>query len=156
MGPSDHTQTHAHTHTDLHAHPHADAHTHTDTIPETLPGASAPATVLSEIGGNRGAVVVHVSPDWRGREIEIRRIAEPWAGVHVAVLPRQLSAREDYSAFFPSLERGEYQVRDRWAAASAGPHSAPAEVRSVTVCGGAVTELDWDAAHSSEGHRVQA
>jgi hypothetical protein len=107
--------------------------------PEKPHGVSSPGSVVAEIGGDHGALIVHVPPEWRGEEIEIRRASEPWAGRHVAVLQRRLPQRDDFSAFFPSLERGEYQVRCRPTPGLKQSHLDCA--RSVVVVGGGVVEL---------------
>ncbi len=81
--------------------------------PETLPTPSFAGSVAAEIGEDRGAAIVHVPPSWTGLEIEIRRPPQPWKDVHVAVLQRRLVSTTEFSAFFPSLQEGEYEVRPR-------------------------------------------
>lgn len=109
--------------------------------PEGRLEASGPGSVVAEIGRDHGAVVVHVPPGWQGREVEIRHLSQPWSGVHVAVLARRLQRGTDYSAFFPSLLRGEYQVRPRPATGTPERSMEVCEVRSVGVAGGQVTHL---------------
>jgi hypothetical protein len=110
---------------------------------EVLPGPSDPGSVTAEIGGNRGAVVVHVPADWAGREIEIRRVPDTWDGTHVAVLARHLSQGEDHSAFFPSVGQGVYELRPLHPHGPDGHRLAGSEVRTVTVAGGEITDIMW-------------
>lgn|GEM_PF-5171533 len=110
--------------------------------PEGALDSSGPGSVLAEVGGDRGAVIVHVPPDWWGREIEIREVSDPWAGIHVAVMARRLPERDDYSAFFASLLKGEYEVRCR-KSASSDEDSDPVGIGTVSVVGGAVADLYW-------------
>lgn len=116
---------------------------------ESLSDGSTPGSVVAEIGGDHGAVVVHLPPEWWRREIEIRRVTEQWAGAHVAVLSRRLARHDDYSAFFPSLLRGDYQVRCRRPSGSPDGQEDQ-EVRTVSVVAGSVVDVYWGvtAAHA--------
>jgi hypothetical protein len=107
-----------------------------------VPDASTPGSVVAEIGGDRGAVVVHVPPNWSGREIEIRHVSERWTGSHVSVLARRLAQHDDYSAFFPSLQQGDYEVRCRQPIGLGG--QAMSEVRTLRVLAGCVVDHYWD------------
>jgi hypothetical protein len=110
---------------------------------EAVPDASTPGSVVAEIGADHGAVVVHVPRDWHGREIEVRHAGERWAGIHVAVLARQLVQHDEYSAFFPSLREGVYRVRLRPTFGTSGGAADPPDVRTVRVLGGDVANLYW-------------
>jgi len=111
--------------------------------PEILPGPSSPGSVTAEIGGERGALIVHVPAEWAGREIEIRPVGAPWNGTHVAVMTRHLGSGDDHSAFFPSLGHGTYEVRPIH---PHGPHAhepVSAQTRSACVTAGEVADIDW-------------
>ena len=114
--------------------------TESPTRPETLRAPSFAGTVAAEIGEDRGAAIVHVPPSWTGLEIEIRRPPQPWKGVHVAVLQRRLVGGTEFSAFFPSLQEGEYEVRPR-------PRSKRRrdehEGRRLCISAGTVVHLYW-------------
>jgi hypothetical protein len=106
---------------------------------EWLPGASSPGSVVAEIGGDHGALIVHVPAGWHGVEIEIRRSSQPWVGTHVAVMARRLAPGDDHSAFFPSLPAGRYELR-RMGHSALGPDS---QVVAVSIAGGEVTDIVW-------------
>ncbi len=111
-------------------------------------------SVLLDIGGDVGAVVLHLPAAWEGAEVAYRRQGEPDAHQHdhdhvhehvhehshgahhphrphVAVVGRPAGDRVAYSAVFPELVAGRYVL------------SLPdgSEI-DVDVEGGVVTELD--------------
>ena len=105
-------------------------------------------SVLLDIGGDVGAVILHLPAAWEGAEVEYRRHGEPGAHQHthdhhhdhdhdhghrphVAVVGRPAGDRIAYSAVFPELVAGRYVL------------SLPdgSEI-DVDVEGGVVTELD--------------
>jgi len=102
---------------------------------EVLPAPSTSGSVVTELGGDVGAIVVRFAPGWSGREIEITRAGTPWHGSHVAVRARHLPGGTLYAAFF-EVQRGDHLVRPK----GGGP------VRAVSVAGGTVNTLDWDVA----------
>ncbi len=104
-------------------------------------------SVLLDIGGDIGAVVLYLPADWEGAEIEYQRAdGRPAAHdhphnhphdhpgghrPHVAVVGRPLGERIAYSAVFPELVAGRYRF--------SLPDGSALEV---DVEGGVVTELD--------------
>ena len=105
-------------------------------------------SVLLDIGGDVGAVILHLPAAWEGAEVEYRRLGEPDAHhhehlhdqdhdhdhghrPHVAVVGRPAGDRIAYSAVFPELVAGRYVL------------SLPdgSEI-DIDVEGGVVTELD--------------
>jgi hypothetical protein len=103
--------------------------------PEVEPAPSGEGTVVLDIGGGRGAVVLLTPASLEGCEIEIRPMGDSWAGVHTSVRPRDLRDGVCFAAVFGSLPVGEYELRVR------GTESAP--VMSVAVTGGAIAEGRW-------------
>lgn len=95
-------------------------------------GTSEMGSVVLDIGGERGAAIVHTPPSLDGREIEIRRQGTAWDGTHVAVRPRRIPDGVVYAALFPELVEGDYEVRVR-----KGPADGPAA--AVAVHGGRVS-----------------
>ncbi|MBV9485399.1 MAG: hypothetical protein JO246_05025 [Frankiaceae bacterium] len=95
---------------DAHHHPHSQPHAAPHRA-EILPEASGPGSVVLDIGGDIGAAAVQVPIDLDGSELEIRRVGEEWAGVHVAVRERPVGAESIYAALFPELVAGDYEVR---------------------------------------------
>ena len=96
-------------------------------------GPTGPGTVVLDIGGDRGALVVHCDPDAEGREVEIRRVGEPWAGRHVAVRRRVVAGATFAAAVFGPLPGAGYEVRWR--------DRADADGQVVAVRAGSVREV---------------
>jgi len=117
-------------------------------MPETLWGPTQDATVVLDVGGDVGALVLYTPAALLGAEIEISPVTDPTARSHTAVRARVLSDRTLYAAVYPALRAGEHVL---WASAehAAGP---------VVVVGGRVTEIDWfslpghHADHADHGH----
>jgi hypothetical protein len=99
-------------------------------------GALAPAarcaSVALDIGDGRGALVLYPSERFRGREIEISRLAGDGRRVHTGVHERRADVRSMLTAIFGSLPAGEYRVWE--------DETTPGPV--VTVASGAVAELE--------------
>ncbi len=90
-------------------------------------------TVVLDIGGDVGALVVHTPPDLAGLEIELARRDEEQPFVHTAVRERHLPGGTVHAAVFAVVPSGRYRL------VGVGPRpSIP-----VTVDGGHVTELHW-------------
>ena len=93
------------------------------------------ASVVIEIGGPIGAVVVHLPSAMDGDEIEIWSADGTGPLTHALVRRRHMGQRCRFAAVFPAVEAGDYtlrSVRDRTAAP-----------RRVTVLGGQVAAADW-------------
>jgi len=74
-------------------------------------GPSATASVMTDIGGERGAAVLYVPEALAGLEIEIRRVGTEWDGAHTAVRERHVGSSVIWAAFFGSLAADCYEVR---------------------------------------------
>jgi hypothetical protein len=111
---------------DHHHHGHGDHHHHD--------GATAPASVMADFGGDIGAAVLYVPAGLAGHEIEIRSMGHAWDGTHVAVRERHLGTSAVWAAFFGSLAAGRYEVRIR---------DDDARAVELDVCGGGVAEARW-------------
>ncbi|HSS12197.1 MAG TPA: hypothetical protein VLL25_20080 [Acidimicrobiales bacterium] len=94
------------------------------------------ASVIVDIGGDVGAVVLH-TPDWlAGDEIEIRRTdRKDEKPTHAAVRARRMESGDSLAAVFPAVAAGQYTLHSLRHPA-VGP-------RNVTVIGGRVTEATW-------------
>lgn len=111
-----------------HDHPHTHAH------PEN-PFAGQ-GSVLLDIGGDVGALVVTMPDGLEGREVEVRPASYDGTGhlPHVAVVHRPVGTSRVPSLVFPELTEGRYELYEK------GTH----EVRLVAaVAGGRVTEATW-------------
>ncbi len=97
-------------------------------------GPSRDGTVMLDIGGNIGALVLHTSAEMLGVEIEISPTGDDnHHRTHVAVRERRGDGGTRYAAIYPSLHAGSYTL---WR-----PGGQPA--LQVTITGGAVTEAQW-------------
>lgn len=89
-------------------------------------------SLVLDIGGHIGALVIHAGPELAEQEIEISpTTADPGAHrEHNVVHARRGRDRTAYTAVFPSVAAGDYTVWRR----DGAPHAV------VTIRGGAVTE----------------
>ncbi|WP_431728764.1 phospholipase [Verrucosispora sp. TAA-831] len=97
-------------------------------------GPTGTGTVVLDLGGDTGALIVHTGRDLLGREIEVsrpERQGEP--RTHSAVRERQVLDGTFHSAVYPDLPAGTYTV---W-----WDDDTPAGM--VRVGGGVVTEFTW-------------
>lgn len=94
---------------------------------------SGEATVVLDIGGDIGALVLLTPPELAGREIDIFRLGEPLPAMHTAVRARELPDCHVHAAVYPSVPAGDYVVP-----ATLGLPSIPVSIR-----GGEVTEIAW-------------
>lgn len=103
--------------------------------PAETTGPSEGSVVL-DIGGEVGALIVRTAHDLEGVEIEIRRRPEGWNGAHVAVRARPSPGTPVYAAVFGQLRAGSYELRQR-------PATRDAYIHHVDVIGGKVVETAW-------------
>jgi hypothetical protein len=82
-------------------------HTHHHEHP--LP-PSGHGTVVLDIGGDVGALVVHATGQLDGAEIELARRGELQAFVHTEVRERRLPEATVYAGVFPAVAVGEYTL----------------------------------------------
>ncbi|WP_422738397.1 phospholipase [Micromonospora sp. WMMD729] len=94
-------------------------------------GPSETGSVVLDLGGDTGALIIYTGRDLHGREIEISRDGE--RRVHSAVRERRVRDGSFHSAVYPDLAAGIYTV---WwdANTSAG---------TVSVHGGGIAEFAW-------------
>lgn len=110
---------------------------------EARHGPTGAGAVIADIGGDRGALVLHTPDALAGAEIEISAVGSEQTRTHVAVLERRVGQARAFAAFYPALTAGEYTV---W-----NTDGEPAGV--VTVTAGEVTDAWIDAAPSGGGPR---
>ena len=108
------------------------AHTHTHHVY----GPSAPATVLLDIGGDIGALIIQTGPAQLGLEIEISPLPDPGAPEPVrthSMVRERTTTPPSYDAVYPDLREGEYTVwRDPDTAAG-----------TVTITGGRISTFTF-------------
>jgi hypothetical protein len=95
-------------------------------------------SVLLDIGGDIGALVVMMPAVLEGCEVEVRPLGsdatdEPQL-VHVGVVGRPVGSRMYYSAVFGQLDEGGYEVYVR--------PDGPVRLK-VSIAGGQVSEVNW-------------
>jgi len=103
-------------------------------MPEFVLSPSHAGSVVLDIGGDTGALILHAPAEMLGREIDVTPAGAPDAhGTHSLVRERQVSGTTTYAAVYPELPVGDYIIwRNR-----ANP------VGTVTITGGQVTSHHW-------------
>jgi hypothetical protein len=91
------------------------------------------ASVLVEVGGDRGALVLYLDEHFRGGEVEISEVGSSQR-VHTGVLDRPTAGGRVLAAVFGSLTAGRYSV---W-------QDAGTVVATIDVTAGHVTEWSSD------------
>jgi hypothetical protein len=104
-------------------------------VHETVMAPSGEGTVVLDIGGDTGAVVIHCAASLDGAEIEIRPVGSNWDGTHTAVRQRDLRDRTCFAAVFGAVAGGRYELRVR-------DRDAEPQL-DVLVVGGAISEAAW-------------
>jgi hypothetical protein len=92
-----------------------------------------PETVVLDIGGEYGALIVHADPDLHGVEVEISPAGEDAARQHKQVLERRMNGRPAFTVVFDRIPGGRYSL---WV-------DDEPRAREVAVAAGEITELDW-------------
>ena len=77
---------------------------------ETSPGPSGPGTVLLDIGGDVGALIIIAPAHMAGEEIHVSPVADPAGRTHADVRERRLGAASCHAAVYPALLAGEYTI----------------------------------------------
>lgn len=86
-------------------------------------------SVVLDIGGEVGALMLHTSPAMVGHEIDLIPDDGTVAHTHSAVRERQLVNGVSFAAVYPHLQAGTYVVEG--------------SDQRVTITGGRVTELEY-------------
>ncbi len=107
---------------------------------EALPPPSGQGSVMIDVGGSRGALIVFTSESMLGVEIELRQRGRAWAGTHTAVRRRDLRDAVAFAGVFGSIPEGQYELRVL--GADGGPTGDGAELEAVVV-GGEITQIQW-------------
>lgn len=99
---------------------------------EHIHGPSPAASVVLNLGGDIGALIIEAAPAHLGREIEI----SPAAGgprTHSMVRERLTVPDPRYDAVYPDLAAGQYTIWD----------DAQTPAATVAVVGGQITRFTW-------------
>jgi hypothetical protein len=89
-------------------------------------------TVVLDIGGDTGALIIYAEAELHGREIEVSPRGST-RRVHVEVLERRINGQPVFAAVFPGLRAGEYDIWENF----------PKSSGSVRIIGGQVATVDW-------------
>jgi hypothetical protein len=100
--------------------------------PEPRYGPTDPGTVLLELGGDVGALVLAVPAALDGTEIEISRDGQPRC--HSQVRERRARGGSTYAAVYPGLPSGCYTI---W-------QNSGLPAGTVEVHGGQVATFSWE------------
>jgi len=96
-------------------------------------GPTSAGTVLLDVGGQTGALVLYTPADLLGAEIEISAGVPGAVRTHAAVRARPAPGGTRYAAVYEGLGAGDYTIwRDGNTAAG-----------QVTITGGHVTSVHW-------------
>jgi hypothetical protein len=96
------------------------------------PVASQSTSIILDIGGDIGALIVYTNEDLLGHEVEVSRAANAARRTHTDVLARRLNGRTVHAAVFAELSAGDYIL---W------KNNQPDD--AVTIAGGAIAEVNW-------------
>lgn len=91
-------------------------------------GATGPGSVVLELGGDIGALVLLAPAELRGHEIEISPV-RGGRRTHSLVRERVTATGTSYAAVYPEVPAGQYRI---W-------HGSGAPAGTVTITGGQVT-----------------
>lgn len=103
-------------------------------------GPSEDGSVMLDIGGDIGALVLHTEADMLRVEIEISPANDSAHRSHVAVRERRGFGPIRFAAIYPSLPAGDYTLWD----------SSDEPALQVSVTGGQVTEAHWPTEHAHQ------
>ena len=107
-------------------------------MPPSEQPPDATSSVIVDVGGDAGAVVIYTPPELAGEEIEIRAAGTEWDGSHTAVWERRGPGITTTAAVFGSLRAGRYELRIKDAVGTEHPAPVvvePAQVTWVTWAG---------------------
>ena len=117
----------------VHHHGDGDAHEHSHTSEQQPPPG---ISVVLDIGGEVGALIVHLASVPPGGELEARPQGDDSRRFHTGVHLRTSDQGEVLVAVFPEVLAGVYELLDMKGAADAQT------VAVATIHGGQVTELE--------------
>jgi hypothetical protein len=116
-----------------HTHDHHDHHHLAVRPAEVRLPPSTEGSVVMEVGGDVGALVVYTPDALAGLEIELALRGDDRQFVHTEVRERRLPDATIFAAVFPAVPAGEYTLLP----------VAALPALDVSVEGGSVAELTW-------------
>ncbi len=100
---------------------------------ETSPGPSGPGSVVLDIGGDVGALIIITPPRMAGEEIHVSPVHDPAGRTHSLVRERRLGPASCHAAVYPALPAGDYTI---W-------RDAGSPAGTVRIDGGAAASYRW-------------
>ena len=100
---------------------------------ETSPGPSGPGSVVLDIGGDVGALIIVTPARMAGEEIHVSPLHSPAGRTHALVRERRLGPASCHAAVYPALPAGDYTI---W-------RDAGSPAGTVRIDGGAATSYRW-------------
>jgi hypothetical protein len=77
---------------------------------ETRSGPTGPGSVVLDIGGGVGALIIITPARMAGEEIHISPLDDPEARTHALVRERRLGPASCHAAVYPALAAGDYTI----------------------------------------------
>jgi len=100
---------------------------------ENSPGPSGPGSVVLDIGGGVGALIIITPARMAGAEIHVSPVHEPAGRTHALVRERRLGPASCHAAVYPALPAGEYII---W-------RDAGSPAGTIRIDGGAAARYRW-------------
>jgi len=100
---------------------------------ENSPGPSGPGSVVLDIGGGVGALIIITPARMAGAEIHVSPVHEPAGRTHAVVRERRLGPASCHAAVYPALPAGEYTI---W-------RDAGSPAGTIRIDGGAAARYRW-------------
>ena len=97
---------------------------------ETILPASWDGSVVLDIGGDVGALILRTSPAYFAREIDLVPDDVTTPHVHSAVRERRTSQGSSFAAVYPQLREGSYTIEGT--------------TQRLTIAGGRVIDVEFD------------
>jgi hypothetical protein len=102
-------------------------------VTESSLGPSGPGSVVLDIGGDVGALIIVTPARMAGEEIHVSPLRDPAGRTHSVVRERQLGPASCHAAVYPALPAGDYTI---W-------RDAGSPAATVRIDGGAATSYRW-------------
>ena len=100
---------------------------------ETRSGPTGPGSVVLDIGGDVGALIIITPARMAGEEIHVSPLHDPAGRTHALVRERRLGGTSSHAAVYPALPAGDYTI---W-------RDAGSPAGTVRIDGGAATSYRW-------------
>jgi hypothetical protein len=102
-------------------------------VTENSPGPSGPGSVVLDIGGGVGALIIITPARMAGAEIDVSPVQEPAGRTHAVVRERRLGPASCHAAVYPALPAGDYTI---W-------RDAGSPAGTIRIDGGAAARYRW-------------